>query len=268
MANEKKKTSLFGRLFGNRNKTVDAMAEEQIQSPGRMMLNNFLHNPLGMTGLIIFLMILVFVLVGPYIFHMDLGDTDNTQMNVPPTSTMLSVPKELDGHIQAIAAGTTFGVGCDTDGKVYIWGYTKITDTIDLRKVPQEVLDAKIVDVAAGYDHIVALDDEGNLYVWGSTRLGQNRIPSELKVSRTKGGKNIIQIEAGFQISGAVTDEGEAYFWGNSNMADIDVKKAFQGHIKKIAIATYNYCLLLDDGSVVYGGTQKSNAFTDRKSVV
>lgn len=263
MANTNNKTSLLGRLFGNRNKNVDNLVEEQIQSPGRMMLNNFLHNPLGMTGLIIFLAILIFVVVGPYIFHLDLGDTDNTQLNVPPTSTMLSVPAELDGNIQAIAAGTTFGVGCDKNGKTYIWGYTKITDTIDLKNIPQEVLDAKIVDVAAGYDHVVALDDEGNLYVWGSKRLGQDRVPSELKPSRTKGPKNIIQIEAGFQISGAVTDEGEAYFWGNSNMADIDVKKAYQGHIKKIAIATYNYCLLLDDGSVVYGGTQKNNAFTN-----
>ncbi len=262
MATEKKKNSLLGRLFGNRNKNVDTMVEEQIQSPGRMMLGNFLHNRLGMTGLIVFLLILIFVVVGPYMFHLDLGDTDNTQLNVPPTSNMLSVPKELDGNIQAIAAGTTFGVGCDKNGKTYIWGYTKITDTIDLKKIPQEVLDAKIVDVAAGYDHIVALDEEGNLYVWGNKRLGQDRVPSELKPSRTKGAKNIIQIEAGFQISGAVTDEGEAYFWGNANMADIDVKKQFQGHIKKIAIATYNYCLLLDDGSVVYGGTQKSNAFT------
>ena len=45
-------------------------------------------------------------------------------------------------------------------------------------------------------------------------------------------------------------------------MADIDVKKEYQGRVKKIAIATYNYCLLLDDGSVVYAGLQKNNAFT------
>ena len=52
-----KKPSVFSRLFGNRNKTVDVMVEEQIQSPGRMMLDNFLHNKLGMTGLIVFLLI-------------------------------------------------------------------------------------------------------------------------------------------------------------------------------------------------------------------
>ena len=261
MANTNKKQSFLGRLFGNRNKNVDFMVEEQIQSPGRMMLNNFLHNRLGMTGLIIFLCILIFVVVGPYIFHLDLGDTDNTQQNVPPIRSMLSVPAALDGNIAAIAPGPTFGVGADKNGKVYVWGYTKVTDTIDLGDIPDKVYDANIVDIAAGYDHIVALDDEGNLYVWGNKRLGQDRIPSELK-----GTKNhpihIVQLEAGYQFSGALTDEGNAYFWGNANMADIDVKREYQGHIKKIAIATYNYCLLLDDGSVVYGGIQKNNAFT------
>jgi peptide/nickel transport system permease protein len=260
MAKEKKQ-SIFGRLFGNRNKTVDVMAEEQIQSPGKMMLNNFLHNKLGMTGLCVFILILLFVIVGPYIFPIDLGDTDNTQQNVPPIQSMLSVPKALDGNIAAIAPGPTFGVGCSKDGKVYIWGYTKITDTIDLKDIPDEVLEAKIVDIATGYDHIVALDEENHLYVWGNTRLGQGRIPSELKGTK-RHPVNIVQLEAGYQFSGAVTDEGYAYFWGNSNMCDLDVKKVYQGHIRKIAIATYNYCLLLDDGSVVYGGLKKDNAFT------
>lgn len=252
-----KKGSIFGRLFGNRNKVVDNLTEEQIQSPGKMMLNNFLHNRLGMTGLIIFLLILVFVVVGPYVFPIDLGDTDGTQQNVPPTRSMLSVPSELDGNIAAIAPGPTFGVGCDKNGKVYIWGYTKITDTIDMKDIPEEVLNAKIVDIATGYDHVVALDENNDIYVWGNKRLGQDNIPADLK----KKDVHIIQIEAGNQFSGAVTDEGKAYFWGNRNMCDLSMKKAYQGHVKKIAIATYNYCLLLDDGSVVYAGKTKDSPF-------
>lgn len=258
MAKNKKKVSLLGRLFGNRNKAVDALVEEQIQSPGKMMLDNFLHNRLGMTGLIVFLLILAFVVVGPYIFPIDLGDTDGTQQNVPPTSNMLSVPKALDGNIQAIAAGPTFGVGCDKNGKLYIWGYTKITDAIDLRKIPEEVLNAKIVDIAAGYDHIVALDEDNNIYVWGNTRLGQDKIPTELKGKKTA---HIVQIEAGNQFSGAVTEDGNVYFWGNGNMADLKVKKAYRTGVKKIAITTYNYILLMEDGSVAYAGSKKDSPF-------
>lgn len=258
---EQRKPSFLRRLFGNRNKETDLLQEEQIQSPGKMMLSNFLHNKLGMTGLIVFLLIFIFVFIGPYLFQIDLGESDNTQIHVPPINSMLSVPAGLEGNVQDIAAGATFGLGCDKDGKIYIWGYTKITDTIDLKDIPEEVLEAKIVSVAAGYDHAVALDENGQLYVWGNKRLGQDRIPQDLKVSRSKGGKNIIQIEAGYQFSGALTDEGKVYFWGNANMCDLDIKKEYREGVKKFAIATYHYCLLMEDGSVVYAGLEKTNAF-------
>ena len=54
---KQKKSTLLTRLFGNRNKVTDFMTEEQLQSPGRLILKNFLHNRLGMTGLIVFLLI-------------------------------------------------------------------------------------------------------------------------------------------------------------------------------------------------------------------
>ena len=92
MSEKKKKNSLLARLFGNRNKEVDVMVEEQIQSPGKMMLDNFLHNRLGMTGLIVFILIFIFVSVGPHFVELDLGAADNTQLNVPPTTTMMSIP--------------------------------------------------------------------------------------------------------------------------------------------------------------------------------
>jgi len=259
MAKNQKKSSMLTRLFGNRKKEINSLEEEQIQSPGKMMLDNFLHNRLGMFGLIVFLVILLFVLVGPAFFPIDLGDTDGTQLNVPPTNSMMAVPSQLNGNIQAIAAGPTYGVGCDKNGKLYIWGYTKITDKIDLRDIPDEVLNAKIVDLAAGYDHIVALDADNNIYVWGNTRLGQNKIPTELK------GKNkphIVQIEAGNQFSGALTEDGKVFFWGNGNMCDLKVKKSYQTGVKKIAIATFNYVLLMEDGSVAYGGSKKDSPFS------
>lgn len=262
--NKKKKVSFLGMLFGNRNKAENIMVEEQVTSPGRMIVNNFLHNKLGMTGLIIFLAIFLTVFIAPMFIELDLGYSDATQTNIPPTMNMLDVPEELAGNVQDIAAGTTFGVGCDKNGKVYIWGHTKITDVIDLANIPDEVKEANIVKVAAGYDHVVAVDDEGSVFVWGSDRLGQGRLPTDLNAVKKSAAKtmNVVQLEAGNQFSVVLDDQGEAYFWGNANMADIDVKRDYQGRIVKVAVATYNYCLLLDDGSVVYGGLQKNNAFT------
>ena len=265
MANNSKKRrfSLLSRLFGNRNKERSFLEEEQLQSPGRLVLRNFLHNKLGMTGLILFLAIFLFVLIAPQVFQLDLGYQDNTQSNVPPTMSMMSLPDELKGHVVDIAPGTTYAVGVSDEGKVYTWGHTRITDTIDLADIPEEVQQAKIVKVAAGYDHIVALDENGGVYVWGNTRLGQDRLPNEISRAMRRGDKlDIVQIEAGFQFSAALTADGELYLWGNMTMCDLDVRRAYQGHIKKIALTTYSYIALLDDGSVAYTGLQGENAIS------
>ncbi len=261
--NKKNKTSLISQLFGNRNKEQNFMEEEQVQSPGRLVMRNFLHNPLGMTGLIVFLLIFAFVMIAPRFIVLDLSFQDNTQANVPPTMKLMELPKELVGHVTDIAPGTTFGVGVSDEGKVYTWGYTRITDTIDLAEIPEEVKEAKIIKVATGYDHVVALDENGGIYVWGNERLGQARLPQEIKGAMRKNQNlKFTQIEAGYQFSAAVTEDGQLYLWGNSNMADLNLKKEYQGQIQKVALTTYSCIALLKDGSVVYGGLQK-NAFTD-----
>ena len=61
----------------------------------------------------------------------------------------LSLPEELEGNVRDITPGTTFGVGVDNNGKVYTWGYTKVTDVIDLKDIPEEVLEAEIEQIAA-----------------------------------------------------------------------------------------------------------------------
>ncbi|MBR6657902.1 MAG: ABC transporter permease subunit [Oscillospiraceae bacterium] len=264
MSKENKKPSLFARLFGNRNKQLSFMEEEQLQSPTRMIIHNFVSNKLGMTGLIVFLCIFLFVMIGPKFFVLDLSYQDNTQTNVPPTLSMLSVPEGLEGNVKDITPGTTFGVGVDNDGHVYTWGYTRITEVIDVGNIPQEVKDAKIEHIAAGYDHISAIDENGNVYVWGNDRLGQTNLPSEITTAMLmKKNLGFKQLEAGFQFSAALTVDGNLYMWGNQNMADIKVRSKYQGEIEKIALTTYNCVALLKDGTVAYVGLQ-SNAIADQ----
>ena len=264
MNKENKKPSLFARLFGNRNKQLSFMEEEQLQSPTRMIIRNFTSNKLGMTGLIIFLCIFLFVMIGPKFFVLDLSYQDNTQTNVPPTLSMLSVPEGLEGNVKDITPGTTFGVGVDNNGKVYTWGYTRITEVIDVGVIPEEVKEAHIEHIAAGYDHISAIDDAGNVYVWGNDRLGQTNLPSDISTAMLmKKNLGFKQLEAGFQFSAALTEDGNLYMWGNGNMADIKVRSAYQGHIEKIALTTYSCVALLDDGTVAYVGLQ-NNAIAER----
>ena len=264
MNKENKKPSLFARLFGNRNKQLSFMEEEQLQSPTRMIIRNFTSNKLGMTGLIIFLCIFLFVMIGPKFFVLDLSYQDNTQTNVPPTLSMLSVPEGLEGNVKDITPGTTFGVGVDNNGKVYTWGYTRITEVIDVGVIPEEVKEAHIEHIAAGYDHIAAIDDAGTVYVWGNDRLGQTNLPSDISTAMLmKKNLGFKQLEAGFQFSAALTEDGNLYMWGNGNMADIKVRSAYQGHIEKIALTTYSCVALLDDGTVAYVGLQ-NNAIAER----
>lgn len=253
----------FNRLFGGSRKELSFLEEEALQSPFRTTVNNFRSNKLSMLGLIVFLLIFAFVMVGPAFFPLDLSYEDNTQANVAPGLNMMDVPQAMRGSVRDIAPGTTYGVGVDQHGKVHIWGYTRLTDTLDLADIPEDVLNADIVNVAAGYDHIVALDSKGGIHVWGNDRLGQADIPKDILEAMEKGvNLNFVQIEAGFQFSMALTADGHLYTWGNGNSSDIKVKKSVQGSIAKAAAMINNYIALNKEGEVVYGGTKK-NAYTN-----
>ena len=238
---------LLTRLFGSRN--PDLPDEEQMQSPGRMVLRQFLHNRLGMLGLIIFLCLFLSVVIGRLFIPLDLSQQDNTQVNVPPGRNLLEVPASLQGQVQDIAPGTTYAAACDTDGTVCLWGYTRVTDTINLANIPAEISDAHIVRLAAGYDHVVALDRQNKLYVWGNQRLRQGEIPTALTEHPP-----IRQIAASCQFSAAVTQDGHLYLWGNDNLADLRVNPDYNGKIAKVALTDNSCVALLQDGSVVYPG--------------
>ena len=175
-------TRWFKRAFiGNDQEVRDIMKEEQVQTPFRTMMKNFLSKHTVRIGLIGFFLIFLFVLIGPRYWVLDLSDQDSTLTNLPPSNNMMDVPKELKGNIADIAAGRTYGVGIDNDGEIYTWGYTRITEKINIADIPDEVRSADLVMFAAGEDHVVALDADGQLYVWGNTRLQQGQFSSEMK---------------------------------------------------------------------------------------
>lgn len=267
MSAENKKKGFFltrwlKRWFGPR-KEMSALEEEQLQSPMKNIIRNFTGKKLAMFGLIGFLVVFLFVLIAPHYLEMDLGYQDATLSNIPPTLNMMKVPDGMKGNVKKISPGTTFAIGVDNDGKVYSWGYTNVAGG-EMAQIPEEVEKAHIVDIAAGYDHAVALDEEGELYVWGNTRLQQDMFTPEMRQAMMKGGDawNVVQLEASNQFSAVVTADGNLYLWGNGNMADIKVRKSYQGHIKKVALTGTAYVVLLDDGTVAYAG------YKDKDSVL
>ena len=261
MSDNKKKKEFFlvrwfKRMFlGHDREVVDIMQEEQLQTPFKTMVKKFLKKKTVIFALTVFVLIFALVLIGPNYWVLDLSEQDSTLINLPPGYNMMSVPKEMEGKVADIAAGSTYGIGISDEGKLYTWGTTRITEKVNVADIPQEVKDAKLVKLAAGKDHAVALDEEGQLYVWGNTRLQQANFTSEMKKDQ-KDGWNVIQLEASTQFSAVVTDEGNLYLWGNGNQNDLRVNSKYQGKIAKVALTANHYVALLEDGTVVYAGNK------------
>ena len=255
----------FKRAFlGSSQEVVDIMQEEQVETPVKTMAKNFFAKRTVRIGLIGFILIFLFVLIGPRYWVLDLSEQDSTLINLAPSQNMMDIPKEIRGKIADIAAGRTYGVAVDTDGHVHTWGITRITEKINIADIPDEVQNADLVMFAAGDDHVVAMDSDMQLYVWGNTRLQQGNFTSDMK----KGMKNkdeswdIIQLEASNQFSAALSSDGTLYLWGNSNLADIKLRKQYQGEIAKVALTSNEYICLLKDGTVAYTGYKdKGSAF-------
>ena len=258
--NQKKKHSfsLMKRLFGgkSKNQEMDIMQEEALQSPMRTILRNFRENRLAMGGLIIFLLIFLTVLIGPIFYPIVLSETEETQTNISPGMNLMSVPKGLEGNIRDISVGSTFSVGVDNNGKVYVWGKTKISNAVDVAKsIPSQEEMGNVIAVAAGYDHAMALNDEGTIFCWGNERLGQCEVPREVKRKT-----NIKQIEAGYQMSYALTESGDVFYWGNENLNDVRVtKKKGDGNIAKISPCNMTLMALSFDGEVIHFGKEGSD---------
>lgn len=263
------------RMLGVKTAELNFMEEEALQSPGRVAARNFFSKPTATFGLVVFAIIFVFVLVGPMFMPIDLGYTDASLTNIGPGYNMMKVDSQLKKEgIMDLVAGPTYGLGVSKTGSVYVWGHTRVSNTIDIKNVPEEVANntVDIVNLAAGTDHVVALTSENKLLFWGNERLGQSRYESnsELFQKIRTGNINVKQLEAGNQFSAILTEEGDLYLWGNASTNDLDVRnkermpegqeseaRKYQGNIDKIALTDHAYIALLKDGTVAYCGNNK-----------
>jgi glycosyltransferase involved in cell wall biosynthesis len=61
-----------------------------------------------------------------------------------------------------MVAGPTYGLGVGQSGSVYVWGHTRVSNTINIKNLPEEVANntVDVVNLAAGTDHVVALTSE------------------------------------------------------------------------------------------------------------
>ena len=252
------------RLFFPQREISDIYAEEQMQSPSRMVVKNFFSKPLSVISLVLLFAIGLFVFIAPEFVTLDLSEQDSTLVNVSPGYSMMNYPSDLkDGNIADISVGENFSVAVDKEGKVFVWGKTRITKTMDVGNIPEEVQKADIVHVAAGADHVVAVDKNNKVYCWGNDRLGQCTVPDELESNARLHKFDIVKVFASSQFSAVVTSDNNIVLWGNANTADIEYNdKLYSGHVVSAALINTTYVILTDTGSVEYAGFNSSSAVT------
>ena len=263
---EKKEFFLFRwikRLFYPQ-KELDIYMEEQVQSPMRTVARNYFSKKTSVFALVTFIIIALFVLITPHFVVFNPAEQDSTATYVAPGRTMLKYPSALQKNgVQDIAVGGNYSIACDQKGQVYVWGKSKVTTSIDLKYIPDEVKAANIVQVAAGYDHCYALADDSTLYGWGYSFLDQLELPNALDSNNRLHNKKIVKLEASYQFTAALTSEGEFYAWGNGRIVDITYKRSeFDGRVKDFTLGIDSYVLLLDNGEVVCGNFNPGKATT------
>lgn len=225
MSNKKKSGGGVRFLFGNRNK--DAMAVEQIVSPSKQVLLNFLHRPLAVIATCVVIAMFLLVFIAPNYVPLDLNYTDSYQASIEPGFDMMKVPADLADDVKSISSYSSFSVGLSNSGNVYVWGSTRLGTTgIDMADIPEEVQNANILFAAAGYDHAIAIDDQGNVYGWGSNLLGQypgtaytdpNASVSEILPDSKVDIDNVADLKCGYQATAILMKDGTVLCFGNSN---------------------------------------------------
>lgn len=251
---------MFKRLFsfGGKKKELDVFEEEEIKSPSKVILSNFIHNKFTIIGIILFVSVFTFSYIGGMLNPLDSVYNEPILKNVGPGKGYLDIPSELQGkEIKNISSGITFSVALTSDGEIYTWG----KDSEGATEVPSN-LGKNIVKVVAGDTHVIALTNTGQIIGWGEDDFGQTELSYEAKVTMASDEK-IIDITAGDKYSVALTDKGKLYVFGATGGNSMDyVPASVQGRVKAFDANSYNMVLLLDDGTIDVMGVT-GNEFTN-----
>lgn len=255
MKNNKKRTSIFASLkniFNVRkgNEVLNSLEEEEILTPTKVILRNFLGNPLAVVGIILFVGISLYSFVGNAYYDISLNYTETILKNIAPGTGYLDVPAELEANgIVDIQSGVSFSIGLDENGQIYVWG----TDTNKSLQVPEEYYDLVVTDIAAGDRHCLIVDEDGNVYGWGYNSFNQAELSWE--VEGDLNGKEIANIYGSEAYSVIVTTDGYVSVWGSVLSSKVDkVSDDVQGHVVSVTCSTYNMLMLLDDGTIAVSG--------------
>lgn len=227
---------------------------QAILSPGKMAFKLFIRNKLAMLGLVIFTIIALAVIIGPFYFPFDKNFSDSSMNKVAPGTKLLSVPADLASDVKQISVGPNYAIGINNDDKFYIWGN-------DLKKlnIPEYVNDS-YAQVSAGESHILALKQDGTVVAWGDSNFNLTNVPQEFAKPNDKAKK----IFTSNQMNAVIDNEGKITIFGNENLMKINLR-LFKESGKKADYIAFNSVMgmiLTEDGYVYSTNNSRSAAMS------
>lgn len=244
-------------------KVKDPLKEEAVLSPTRMIFKAFIHNRLGMVGLIGFIIILLLVYVGSIFRPFDVYFTNGVMRNIRPGSGYMKIPDEmLQEGVKDISMGTTYAVGTSEAGNYYMWGFDSVGNLEIPEDISKEIENKSIKQAVSGDKHILLLTDDNIIYGWGNNEFRQCDIPKDLqKLAQEEG---VQKIGAGDAYSVMLTEGGTLKVWGSTLPNRLNrIPRDLEGMVEDFRVGSINILVLLKDGSIRLIGSKGSELDTN-----
>lgn len=267
---EKRKAEEEKANNNNSNKTPnssnenDALKEEAIRSPGQVALRNFLRNPLGVFGLVLFISLILVVFVGSAILPFNQYYSQGNLTNVAPGGAYMNFPKEMESEgTKKISIGNTFAIGLTNKGNIYVWGSDNEDKILTIPKKAKKALkNQKVIDVAAGDRHIIFATEDNQIYGWGNNSFDQTKMPpmSESQIKE----EGIKKLGAGVQYSAVLTNKKNLVVWGSTLASRLNmIPSTIQGQVEDFDTSSINMLVAKTDGTIqligVMGAENQTN---------
>lgn len=240
----------------------DILQEEAVMSPWRMVIRSFIHSPLGMIGLISFVIIVLVIFVGSQFLPFDSSFVQGSMKDIRPGYGYMNIPEQmLEEGIDNISGGITYAVGTSKADNYYFWGF----DSSGNLGMPEEIAEAvegkAIKQAVAGDRHILILTEDDEIYGWGNNEFQQAVFPANLqKIAEEEG---IMKIGAGDSYSVMLTDKGNIHVWGSTFNNRLNrIPSDLEGMVEDFKVGSINILLLLNDGSIRLIGSKGSEIDT------
>ena len=244
------------------NQEKNLQAEAAIESPWRTIVRKFFKNPLGLIGLVGFILVFLTVFVGSRMIEFDPFYTAGSMRNVSPGTGYMDVPAELKNEgVEDIQSGVTFSIGLSKEGKIYFWGLDSEKNMTMPEEIKKQLESEKVKQIAVGDRHVLVLTEKGEILGWGKNDFGQTELPSELKNLIKKEG--IKKIGAGDQYSVILTEEGTIKVWGSTLPNKLNlISKKYDKNVEDFATGSVNILIRSKDNEISVIGSKGSELDT------